>query len=186
MNTPTNTCEIFDVMSKKWRKLPSLNLARMTASIIVCTNKNAYCFGGIESNPEDPTAFLPLKSIEWLRYDKPNAEWETLKIKVPFKASSSGAISMGDKCFIIFGGWNLNNFKKAAYIWHNDLHGFNIETMSELDKEDTFVSSGLTRRDPIKKISIIFGVNHCHVYDEMEEKFSSIPLQEESPEEEGE
>ncbi|CAI2362245.1 unnamed protein product [Moneuplotes crassus] len=175
-NTPTNSCEMFNISQMRWQKLPPLNLPRMTASLIICTNSNAYCIGGIESSPDDPSMFLPLKSIEWLQYDQPNCEWETLKIKVPFKCSSSGAICMGDRHFIIFGGWNKEPLAKSAYVWYNELHGFNIEPLGNLEKPDTFTSSGLTKRDAANKTSIIFGVNYCHLYDEQEEKFTTIPL----------
>ena len=173
-NSPTNSCEIFDVKTRKWKKLPSLNCPRMSASLIVATNMNAYCFGGIESDPEDPSKFLPMKSIEWLKYADPEEEWETLKIKTPFKCSSSGAICTGDRSFIIFGGWNKTSMRRSAFIWHEEIHGFNIQELSELEKPDTFVSTGLIKRDPVRKESIIFGVSYCHMYDETKETFSLV------------
>jgi N-acetylneuraminic acid mutarotase len=91
-NIPTNACEILDTETHKWQKLPDLNCPRLSASLIVCTGRNVYCFGGIETEPDDPSNFLTLKSIEWLDYSDSSNEWETLKINVPFKASSSGAI----------------------------------------------------------------------------------------------
>ena len=178
-NLPTNTSEVFDIETQKWRKLPSLNCPRMSASLIVCTQGNVFCFGGIDNNPEDPSIFLPLKSIEWLKYEKSDEEWETLKIKLPFKSSSSGSICMGENNFIVFGGWNRNTLSKSAFIWYDNISGFNIEEAKELEKSDSFLSSGLTRRDPIKKQTIIFGVSYCHMYDELKEEFTILPIKNE-------
>src|SRR5690606_8758519 len=95
-NRPTNSSEIFDVTTKTWKTLPPLNCPRMSASLIICTGANVYCFGGIESDPVDPSKFMPIKSIEWMNYGDKDGDWETLKVKVPYKASSMGAICMGD------------------------------------------------------------------------------------------
>lgn len=170
-NTPTNTCEIFDVEKKGWKKLPTLNCPRMSPSLIVCPEQNVYCFGGIESDPVDPSKFVPLKSIEWINYDKRDAEWEVLKIKVPYKGSSMGGIAFGPREFIIFGGWNRKPTDKSAYIWFHDDQGFCIEDGPNLSEPDTFISTGLTLRDSGRKQVIFFGVGYNHVYDEKQEKF---------------
>ena len=83
---------------------------------------------------------------------------------------------MGENNFIMFGGWNRHTLSKSAFIWNDEVSGFNIDETKELERPDTFIFSGLTRRDPIKKQTIIFGVNHCHMYDEIQEEFSILPL----------
>lgn len=170
-NKPTNSSEIFDVAKKTWRNLPALNCPRMSASLIVCTGENVYCFGGIESDPLDPSKFVPLRSIEWLDYGDKDGDWETLKIKIPFKGSSMGAIGMSDHEFLIFGGWNRKTFDKSAFVWMNAESGYCIEDGPELAEPDTFVSTGLMFRDLKKRECIFFGVNHTHVYDEVKESF---------------
>jgi len=123
-NRPTNSCELFDINSKKWKDLTPLNCPRMSASVLICTGSNAYCFGGIESDPEDPSKFVTLKSIEWLDYSNLHNEWETLKINIPYKASSIGAICMGKNEFLVFGGWNRKLIDKSAYVWMNPENGY--------------------------------------------------------------
>ena len=78
---------------------------------------------------------------------------------------------MGDNEFIIFGGWNRKTNSKSAFVWLSSENGYCIEEGPELEQPDTFVSTGLMYRDPVKKECIIFGVNHMHVYDENKEKF---------------
>lgn len=91
-NTVTNSSEMFNVDTGKWTKLGELNCPRMSAGMVECTNSNLYVFSGIDNNPDDPTRFVTLKSIEHLNYANLKNEWEVLKVKVPFKTSSPGAI----------------------------------------------------------------------------------------------
>ena len=81
---------------------------------------------------------------------------------------------MGDKSFIVFGGWNRTTMKKCAFVWHQGVLEYNIAEINELAKPDTFVSTGLLRRDPIKKECIVFGVSYCHKFNEVKETFSLI------------
>lgn len=115
-NKSTNEVEAFDVSKRKWSKLPVLNQPRFSASLISCENEDLYCFGGVDNDPKDPTKFFTVKSIETLDLTDENAEWEVLKLQLPYKTSSPGAISLGGKAFIVFGGWNKATLKNSYII----------------------------------------------------------------------
>ena len=101
-NMATNEWEVFDTIKKKWSKLPNLNQPRFSASLIVWENTDVYCFGGVDNDPKDPVKFITLKSIETLNLTEEGKEWETLKITLPYKTSSPGAISFGHRAFVVF------------------------------------------------------------------------------------
>ena len=154
--------------------MPILNCPRFSASLVVCTNQSVFCFGGLESDPEDPSRFNPLKSIERLFYEKEKAEWETLKIKLHFKGSGIGALRLNSKSFIVFGGWNLKKLKASAFIYWNSDDEYFIEEGKDLAVPDSFISTGLFSRDQSKKEILLFGQEHVHIYNFETEEFSAL------------
>jgi hypothetical protein len=57
-----------------------------------------------------------LKSIETLNLTEEGKEWEVLKITLPYKTSSPGAISLGHRAFVVFGGWNKQTLNDSVII----------------------------------------------------------------------
>lgn len=173
-NKSTNEVELFDVLKKKWTRLPNLNQPRFSGSLILCENTDLYCFGGVDNDPKDPTKFLTLKSIETLNIAEENSEWETLNLSLPYKTSSPGAISLGHRAFIVFGGWNKITLKNSVIIRGSNSGEYETEESNEMASEDTFVFNGLVSRNSYEKKSIVFGTNNVHVYDEINKSFSLL------------
>lgn len=174
-NRSTNECEVFDVNKKKWSQLPNLNQPRFSASLIVCENQDIYCFGGVDNDSKDPTKFLTLKSIETLSLSGEGKEWEVLKLTLPYKTSSPGAISLGHRSFVVFGGWNKVTLKNSVIIRAvENSDEYVTEEAGEMVQEDTFVSNGLVARNSEEKQTIIFGSNAAHVFNETSKTFSVI------------
>jgi ribosomal protein S17E len=174
-NRSTNECEVFNVSKKKWSALPALNQPRFSASLIVCENNDVYCFGGVDNDPKDPTKFSTLKSIETLNIAEESKEWETLKLTLPYKTSSPGAISLGHRAFVVFGGWNkqtLNNAVIVRALENSDEYA--TEEAGNMAREDTFVSNGLVSRNAETKEVIVFGTSYVHQFNENTKTFSLI------------
>jgi len=174
-NKATNECEVFNVSKKKWSSMPSLNQPRFSASMIICENEDMYCFGGVDNDPKDPTKFLTLKSIETISVQEENAQWEVLKLILPYKTSSPGAISLGHRAFIVFGGWNKDHLSRSVIIRETENEGvYATEESGDLVTGDTFVSNGLVSRNEEDKTTILFGTSHIHVFNENDRSFSII------------
>lgn len=174
-NNSTNECEVFNVSKKKWSPLPALNQPRFSASLIICENQDIYCFGGVDNDAQDPTKFSTLRSIETLNLSEESKEWEVLKLSLPYKTSSPGAISLGHRAFIVFGGWNkttLNNSVIVRSLENSD--DYATEEAGSMAKEDTFVSNGLVSRNSATKETIIFGTSYVHHFNENTKTFSII------------
>jgi ribosomal protein S17E len=174
-NNSTNECEVFNTSRKKWSSLPALNQPRFSASLIVCENQDIYCFGGVDNDAQDPTKFSTLRSIETLNLSEEAKEWEVLKLSLPYKTSSPGAISLGHRAFIVFGGWNkttLNNSVIVRSLENSD--DYATEEAGVMAKEDTFVSNGLVSRNSETRETIIFGTSHVHQFNEGTKTFSII------------
>ena len=174
-NKATNQCEVFNVAKKKWTKMPALNQPRFSASLIVCENTDIYCFGGVDNDPRDPTKFSTLKSIETLNLGDDAKEWEVLKLCLPYKTSSPGAISLGHRAFVVFGGWNKDTLSNSVII-RTLANGeeYGTEPAGEMAKEDSFVANGLVARDAQAQNTIIFGTNFMHQYHQSTKSFSII------------
>jgi len=174
-NKATNECEVFNISKKKWAKLPALNQPRFSTSLIICENTDIYCFGGVDNDPRDPTKFLALKSIETLNLGDEAKEWEVLKLSLSFKTSSPGAISLGHRAFIVFGGWNkdsLNNSVIIRTLANGEDYG--TEEAGNIEKPDSFVANGLVSRNVQEQRTIIFGLNNSHKYNQSTKSFSII------------
>ena len=174
-----NTCHMYKVNEQKWIELTQLNCPRFSASLISCPNNNLYVFSGIQNDPTDPSKFITLKSIEHLDYTKVENDWETLSIKVPYKTSSPGAISMDESMFIVFGGWDQELKDDAAIIWKDPKFGWYAEKMDKeksLKKYDSFLDNGLMFRDKINKTCLVFGATYAHIYKEKEGKFETLDV----------
>ena len=168
----TNECEVFDIDTKKWTKLPTLNQPRFSASLIVCENEDIYCFGGIDNDPESPSRFLSLKSIETMCLSDETKQWEILKITLPFKTSSPGAINLGHRAFVVFGGWNKSTLNRSAVIRLDEgTWDYVIEEAGDMVNEDTFSTNGLVSRDSKKSMTVIFGTSYPHVFNEKTRRF---------------
>ncbi|CAI2362547.1 unnamed protein product [Moneuplotes crassus] len=174
-NRATDECGCFNVNKKKWSPLPSMNNARFSNSLIVCENTDLYCFGGVDNGTSDPTRFPPLKSIETLDLTENNGKWKELSITLPFKTTSPGAISLGHRAFVVFGGWN-RNLLTVSVIIRPSVKGdeYGLEESGSLKKGDVFVANGLVARDEAKKETIIFGASHAHVYNQEEKTFITL------------
>ena len=171
-NKATNECEVFDVAKKKWSALPVLNQPRFSASLIICENTDIYCFGGVDNDPKDPTKFSTLKSIETLSLAEEGKEWEVLKLSLPYKTSSPGAISLGHRAFVVFGGWNKVTLKQSVIV--RAVEGsdeYATEESGDLAQDDTFVSNGLVARNPEERTTIIFGTSYVHSFNERSKTF---------------
>lgn len=173
-NKSTNEVEMFDVSTRKWSRLPDLNQPRFSASLISCENEDLYCFGGVDNDPKDPTKFFTVKTIETLDLIDESATWEILKLQLPYKTSSPGAISLGHKSFVVFGGWNKVTMKSSYVIRVSDGDEYVSEDCGDMSVEDTFVFNGLVSRNEDTKESIIFGIEHAHVFNENDRTFSVI------------
>jgi N-acetylneuraminic acid mutarotase len=174
-NKSTNECEVFHVSRKKWAELPSLNQPRFSASLIVCENADLYCFGGVDNDPKDPTKFSTLRSIETLSLSEEAKEWEVLKLTLPYKTSSPGAISLGHKAFVVFGGWNKTTLNKSVIVRSIENSAeYAIEESGDMASEDTFVSNGLVARSPEDREVIVFGTSHVHKFNENSKTFSLV------------
>lgn len=174
-NRSTNECEVFEVSKKKWSPLPALNQPRFSASLIVCENTDIYCFGGVDSDQKDPTKFMTLRSIETLSLDEESKEWETLKLSLPYKTSSPGAISLGHRAFIIFGGWDRVSLKDSVIMRAiENSNDYAFEESGEMAVPDKFIYNGLVQRIPEEKETIIFGTDSVHVFNENTKSFSVI------------
>lgn len=174
-NRSTNECEVFEVSKKKWSLLPALNQPRFSASLIVCENTDIYCFGGVDSDQKDPTKFMTLRSIETLSLEEENKEWETLKISLPYKTSSPGAISLGHRAFVIFGGWDRVSLKDSVIMRAiENSNDYAFEESGEMVIPDKFIYNGLVQRYPEEKETIIFGTDAVHVFNESTKTFSII------------
>lgn len=174
-NRSTNECEVFDVAKKKWSPLPQLNQPRFSASLIVCENQDIYCFGGVDNDSKDPTKFLTLKSIETLNLSEEGKEWEVLKLTLPYKTSSPGAISLGHRAFVVFGGWNKVTLKNSVIVRAiENSDEYATEETGEMAQEDTFVSNGLVARNSETKETIIFGSSAAHIYNENTKTFRLV------------
>jgi hypothetical protein len=115
-NKSTNEVEQFDVSKRKWTKLAELNQPRFSASLINCENTDLYCFGGVDNDPQDPTKFHTVKTIETLNLTEEGSTWNVLSLQLPYKTSSPGAISLGHRTFVVFGGWNKQTLKNSHII----------------------------------------------------------------------
>ena len=174
-NMATNECEVFDLTKKKWNKLPNLNQPRFSASLIVWENTDAYCFGGVDNDPKDPVKFSTLKSIETLRLTEEGWEWEVLKISLPYKTSSPGAISLGHRAFVVFGGWNKLTLSDSAIIRAvKNSEDYAVEECGKMSKEDSFIFNGLVARSDRDKEIIVFGSSHAHSFNEGTKAFTLI------------
>jgi hypothetical protein len=174
-NKATNECGVFNVAKRKWEDLATLNQPRFSASLIVCENADLYCFGGVDNDPHDPTKFSPLRSIETLNLLEEGSQWEVLKVNLPYKPSSPGAISLGHRAFVVFGGWNKDNLKNSVIIRTlTNGEDYGTEEAGDLTKEDTFVANGLVSRNVETKETIIFGTAHVHQYSQDQKTFSLL------------
>lgn len=84
--------------------------------MIACENTDLYCFGGVDNDSKDPTKFITIKTIESLRLTDDEPVWKVLSIQLPYKTSSPGAISLGHRSFVVFGGWNKLTLKESLII----------------------------------------------------------------------
>lgn len=155
--------------------MPALNQPRFSASLIVCENKDIYCFGGVDNDPKDPTKFTTLRSIETLNIEEESKGWDVLKLQLPYKTSSPGAISLGFRAFVVFGGWNKDPLKQSIIIRStNEAGEYSTEESGDMGEADSFVSSGLVSRNAEERTIMIFGTSHAHQFDEKSKTFSLI------------
>lgn len=173
-NKSTNECEVFTVSKKKWSQMPALNQPRFSGSLVVCENTDLYCFGGVDNDPKDPTKFATLRSIETLNLTTKDAEWQTLSLTLPFKTSSPGAISLGYRAFVVFGGWNKKTLNSAVIVREAEESEYVTEECGSMVKEDTFVSNGLVSRNAETRECIVFGTSHVHAFNENTKSFTLI------------
>lgn len=174
-NKATNECEVFNVHKRKWSKMPSLNQPRFSASLIVCENTDIYCFGGVDNDPKDPTKFSTLRSIETLNLTEKAKEWEVLKLTLPYKTSSPGAISLGHRAFVVFGGWNKDTLTNSVIIRSlENGEDYGTEEAGNMAKQDTFVANGLVSRKAEERETIIFGTGYVHKYHEKTKTFTLV------------
>lgn len=174
-NKATNECEVFNVSKKKWKGLPALNQPRFSASLVVCENTDIYCFGGVDNDPRDPTKFLTLRSIEALSISEESKEWEVLKIALPYKTSSPGAISLGHRAFVVFGGWSKDYLNSSVIVRTlENGNDYATDEAGDMVKPDSFVANGLVSRNAETRETIIIGKFHVHQYNENEKTFKLI------------
>lgn len=174
-NKATDECECFNIPKKKWSSLPSMNQARFSSSLIVCENTDLYCFGGVDNGASDPTRFPSLKSIETLDLTKKDAKWKALSISLPFKTTSPGAISLGHRAFVVFGGWNKGQLTNSTIVRPTLKDGeYGIEDSGEMKKGDVFMLNGVLSRDATTNETIVFGTHYAHVYNQEKKTFQLI------------
>lgn len=171
-NKATNEVEVFEVSKRKWIRLSDLNQPRFSAGLINCEGKDLYCFGGVDNDNQDPTKFHTVRTIETLDLSESEAAWNVLTLQMPIKTSSPGAISLGHRSFVVFGGWNKNTLK-SAHIFRSTSKGdeYEVNECGDMEGEDSFVFNGLVSRDDDSKEVIIFGTNYTHVFSETNQSF---------------
>lgn len=119
--------------------------------------------------------FISLRSIETLSLLEESKEWEVLKLTLPNKTSSPGAISLGHRAFVVFGGWHRVTIKKSVIIREaQDGEGYAAEEIEDMSQEDTFVSNGYSNRNAESKEIIVFGTNYVHKYHQNTKKISLV------------
>lgn len=158
--------------SRTWEDLPPLNCPRFSASLIVCSEDNVFCFGGVESNPEDPNRFDMLKSIERLKFSDPASEWETLSIKTHFKGSGMGALRLDNRSFIVFGGWSAKRQVSSEFIFWDKDEVFHKEEGPNLAQPDVFTTTGLCFKNLQTHQIVFIGSEFTHVFNTESETFS--------------
>ena len=151
----SNQCEIMDLETKKWLKLPNLNNPRANANIYYnnLTSELFVLFGicGImceKVNYSDSIEVLELKDIEkgWIRVDYYKTPGLNLKVNycmtIPFTKEQ----------LLIYGGSNMRSFTKNIYaLFHmtkNECNKVDTQTMELIkleEKKSRLVDLALTK-----------------------------------------
>lgn len=98
-----------------------------------------------------------------------------MKISLPYKTSSPGAISLGHRAFVVFGGWNKLTLNDSAIIRAvENSDDYATEECGKMGKEDSFIFNGLVARSDKDKEIIIFGSSHAHSFNLDTKTFSFI------------
>ena len=151
----SNQCEIMDIETKKWLKLPNLNNPRANANIYYnnLTSELFVLFGicGImceKVNYSDSIEVLEIKDIEkgWIRVDYYKTPGLNLKVNycmtIPFTKEQ----------LLIYGGSNMRSFTKNIYaLFHmtkNECNKVDTQTMELIkleEKKSRLVDLALTK-----------------------------------------
>ena len=105
---PMRECEQMRTKTMVWQKMPDLTIRRHLASCCIVDCKYLYVFGGQNSEPLDS-----IERIQICDDDKPQgpnrsligASFENLRVKLPIKMISMGALQVRDSSIMVFGGF---------------------------------------------------------------------------------
>jgi hypothetical protein len=168
---PTNYVERYNIDTDEWVELPPLNQPRFSCSIIQNGNL-LFAFGGEDTDASG--AHFALKSIEVLDLSEEGASWETLSAKLPFKACSAGAITLGPNQILIFGGWAKNVLSESCMLRRASDGDFEVGEADPLQDGDTFLSLGARYRNEAEREIIVFGVQNTHLFNEVEQNWLTL------------
>eukprot|EP00347_Sterkiella_histriomuscorum_P005524 403356287 len=117
-------CEKYDLKSKQWYQIASLNESRMNASVCAFSQKEGiFVFGG-----EDLEGYY-LNSIE--QYLINENKWITLEIQMPSPVSNQVAYKVSKRKILLLGGMKIqesttSNSGFAKKVISADVYSFNI------------------------------------------------------------
>lgn len=89
MNTLTNRCEIYNIMTDQWIELAPMTSPKCSTSLCITPNGHVYSFGGLCK--KDYALYLSNK-IEILDIITPNSIWKELSIQLPVEGVDFGTI----------------------------------------------------------------------------------------------
>jgi N-acetylneuraminic acid mutarotase len=113
-------CEIYDLNTGLWRKLPDLNIPRAHCNLYLDKFTHAvYVFFGVigditeKHNYTDVIEVLELKrlALGWCKIDYNN------KAEMDFKSGYNKILGISDEMILIYGATNMRDFVKKAAVY---------------------------------------------------------------------
>jgi hypothetical protein len=86
----SDLCELYHESSNTWTALPPLSKPKKSISLEILNQKYLYCFGGLSYQETVNDHACSLDDIEMLDFNKSDAKWELLKVKIPIPSYDLG------------------------------------------------------------------------------------------------
>jgi N-acetylneuraminic acid mutarotase len=130
-----NIFQAYDIKSKTWATLPSMNEAKHGFQM-AAFNNFIYVFGGFTFSPDHKPMWKSVDTIE--RFDIQAGQWQTLNVKLPRARSSNALAVIDDKVYLI-GGWDstpkFENDKEGRFHPEIDVFDLTTETLTTINTQ---------------------------------------------------
>lgn len=131
----SNKCELFNIKTLKWEKMPDLNCNERQRTMLVIYKDYLYCFMGY-------TQFEILNSVERINITNNilTNKWENVNISnecnLNLKFYGSGIFNIRDEIFIFIGG--KIGFENDDEDYKKEIYNFNFNYLKFYDRELCF------------------------------------------------